>query len=262
MKKYITITTLFLAGTASLCAATYTWTGSAGDRLWGNSSNWDLNNGYYPQSDSDIAVVGENMGTITWTTEQPYFGASNAITLGKGSEISCQFPNNSTGDFKFNTLNLYGVFSAEGTNALGFGRDFTVNFGDITETSSGLMDLSGFTGMLWGNSHTVTLTASAKVKGIGEIELLKFGASVYGGSVFVDTDGIAVSDADGNALTLNSDATSVSDLSEGEYALLTSTSGSGGVSILYSAPIPEPSAFGVLAGVGALALVAARRRRR
>lgn len=260
MKKYIAISVLPFVGLTSLCAAEYTWTGAAGDSLWGTVANWDLNNGYYPQSGSDTAIIGENAGTIVWTTEQRYFGATHSITLGKDSEILCQL-GGGTGDLNFDELNLYGTFSAQGTNALGFGRDFSVNFGDITETSSGLLDLSGFTGNLWGNGHTVTVTANASVKGSGEIELVKL-AGRLANSVTFGTEGISVLDSNGNSLTLNSDASSAEELKLGEYAIVSSATGNGGVKILYSAPVPEPSTFGLLAGLGALALVGTRRRRR
>ncbi|MBQ6705120.1 MAG: PEP-CTERM sorting domain-containing protein [Opitutales bacterium] len=261
MKKYIVISVLPFVGLTNLCAAVYTWTGDAGDGLWGTSANWDLDNGYYPQSGSDTAVIGENAGTIVWSAGQNYFGATHEITLEKNSEILCQL-GGGTGDLYFDILNLYGTFSAEGTNALGFQRDFTVNFGNITESSSGLLDFSGFTGLLWVNNHTVTVTANASVKGSGEIELVKLAGSLAGGAVTFGTEDIRVLDSNGNPLVLNTDASSTEDLAMGEYALVSSAAGNGGVKILYAAPVPEPSAFGMLAGLGALALVASRRRRK
>ena len=139
----------------------------------------------------------------------------------------------------------------------------TINFGDITETSSGLMDLSKSSINLWGNDKKVTVTASASVKGSGEINLVTFGVikTIFTGLSF-DTTGIDVLDSDGNALVLNETASSLSDLAEGQYALISSVESNGGVKILYAAPVPEPSAFGMLAGLGALALVASRRRRK
>ena len=257
MKKLVTITALLSLGSVGLCAATYTWNGNAGDGLWGSPGNWDLNNGYYPQSANDTAIIGENAGTIIWTNEQYYFGESSIITLGSGSEIRCSIGSGAN-DFNFNTLNLYGTFSAEGSNALGFKCDFTVNFGNVSAEKSGLLNLSTFTGNIWGNNHKITLTATANVSGSGELNLVKLGK--IADSFSYDTSGIEVVDQFGTKLNLNSGASSVSDLQEGEFAVLASSHTGGGVSILYSAPIPEPSAFGLLAGLGALALVGIRRR--
>ena len=259
MNKLISITTLLAVGSMPAFADVYTWSGAAGDNIWGNPGNWTNNNGYDPQSDYDSAVIGENAGTIIWSVSQGYFGASNEITIGKGSEVICEI-GGGVGDFNFNTLNLYGTFSATCTNALGFNRDFTLNFGDISATEHGFFDLSGVTGTLWSNEHNITVTASATLSGSGELELIKLGGSVY--SFDYDMSGIEVNDTYGNALILNSGASSVEDLSVGEYALIASGAGNGGLTILYSAPIPEPSAFGLLAGLCALALVGTRRRRR
>lgn len=63
MKAFYLLSVLGFCVSTSL-AATYTWTNGGGDNIWNNSNNWDLNNTYFPQSQGDIAVIGENKGTI------------------------------------------------------------------------------------------------------------------------------------------------------------------------------------------------------
>ena len=62
-------------------AAVYTWNGAAGDNMWGNSRNWDLNNGYYPQSNSDTAIIRPGNEVIVWSSTQQYHGATASIEL-------------------------------------------------------------------------------------------------------------------------------------------------------------------------------------
>ena len=121
-------------------AATYVWSGAASNGIYGDSGNWTVNsspNGYYPQhSVNDDAIIGQNAGTITWSTDQDFFGATNTIQIGSGSTLVCS---TSVGDLNVNSITLEGnahlVF--ESTNALGLGRDFTLNFGTFTASEHG-----------------------------------------------------------------------------------------------------------------------------
>ena len=114
-------------------AATYVWSGAAGNGIYGDSNNWTVNgapNGYYPQSDSDNAVIGKNAGTITWSTSQSYFGATDKVIIDSGSILLCT---TEIGDLNVNSFTLKGnsqlIF--ESSNALGLGRDFTLNFSTV-----------------------------------------------------------------------------------------------------------------------------------
>ena len=189
---------------------------------------------------------------------------ANVDNLGmdiNGSTLSVEAQgDDDTGNLAFAELNLYGTFKAENiTNALGFANDFTVNFGDITQESCGVFDFSGMTGKLWFNSHTITVTADATVSGRGTMTLISFAGNTDATAAF-DTTGIAVHDAFGESLTLNASAETLDGLAEGEFAVL---AGNSGVSIIYNvAAVPEPSSFGLLAGLGAIALAVSRRKRR
>lgn len=263
-KMFIAVSALIAAGSGVSSAAVYTWTGDAGNSNWEDAGNWDPKNGYYPQSSQDTAIIGNEEGTpykVVWSMTADYFGATNAITLYEGSTITVADTNNSSENLEFRTLNLYGTFKAESSvkNALRFANDFTVNFGDITQDSHGLLDFSAMTGKLWFNSHTITVNADATVSGRGTMTLISFAGNTDATAAF-DTTGIAVHDAFGESLTLNASAETLDGLAEGEFAVL---AGNSGVSIIYNvAAVPEPSSFGLLAGLGAIALAVSRRKRR
>lgn len=263
-KMFIAVSALIAAGSGVSSAAVYTWTGAAGNSNWEDAGNWDPSS-YYPQSSNDTAIIGSPAGTsaynVVWSMTADYFGATNAITLYEGSTITVADTNNSSENLEFRTLNLYGTFKADSsvTNALGFGNDFTVNFGSVTQDSHGLLDFSAMTGTLWFNDHKITVTADATVSGRGTMTLISFADDTASTAAF-DTTGIAVYDASGESLTLNASAGTLDGLAEGEFAVL---AGSSGVSIIYNvAAVPEPSSFGLLAGLGAIALAVSRRKRR
>ena len=263
-KMFIAVSALIAAGSAVSSAAVYTWTGDARNSNWEDAGNWDPSS-YYPQSSNDTAIIGSPAGTsaydVVWSMTAGYFGDTNAITLYEGSTITVEDPENSSKNLNFVELNLYGTFKADSsvTNALGFGNDFTVNFGSVTQDSHGLLDFSAMTGKLWFNSHTITVNANATVSGSGTMTLISFADNTDATAAF-DTTGIAVHDAFGESLTLNASAGTLDDLAEGEFAVLAESSG---VSIIYNvAAAPEPSSFGLLAGLGAIALAVSRRKRR
>ena len=107
-------------------AATYVWSGAAGNGIYGDSNNWTVDgapNGYFPQhSTNDNAIIGENAGTVTWSTAQSFFGATNTVQVGSGSTLVCT---TTIGDLNVNSFTLEGnshlVF--ESSNAFGLGRD-------------------------------------------------------------------------------------------------------------------------------------------
>ena len=150
-------------------AADYTWVGPEnGD--WATSSNWDLNNAYYPQSNSDHAIIGDNKSVI-WSSGT-YFGASNIVTLGKNSILTLT----AGGNLNVNTFEIGGGSKVNWSNAyaLGFGRSLTINYGTFSADSYGQFNIT--TGQaLWYNSHTVSLVGTldfANVSpGEGTIEL-------------------------------------------------------------------------------------------
>lgn len=105
-------------------ADVYTWNGAAGDNMWGNSRNWDLNNGYYPQSNSDTAIIRPGNEVIVWSSTQQYLGATASIELGAGNTV--RFEANSTAvDLNVSSFTLGGnsMFKLFGSNAIGYGKN-------------------------------------------------------------------------------------------------------------------------------------------
>ena len=178
-------------------AATYVWSGAAGNGIYGDSNNWTVDgapNGYFPQhSTNDNAIIGENAGTVTWSTAQSFFGATNTVQVGSGSTLVCT---TTIGDLNVNSFTLEGnshlVF--ESSNAFGLGRDFTLDFGTFTAAehrSWTATDLTNF----WTNGKTVTFTGTLdmnSLSGSGTIELASIKSAQQGGNLNLDLSGLNI----------------------------------------------------------------------
>lgn len=219
-------------------AANYTWVGPENGQ-WNVSSNWDINNGYYPQSDSDHAFIGDNKSVI-WSGGY-YYGASDSITLGQNSVLSLT----AGGDIAVNTFTIGRNSAVNWTSDyhLGYLRSFTINYGTFTVDSYGQFNVT--TGQkLWYNNKKVTLNGVldfAEVDpGEGTIRLYTLNGSVDG--LNIDYSGLQV-------INTNDRIT---------YEIKQENNG---VSIAYKvAPVPEPATATL--SLMALAGLAARRRRR
>lgn len=194
--KLSTFCILFCLSAGLSQAAIYVWSGAAGNGIYGDSGNWTVDgttNGYYPQSDRDHAIIGENAGTITWSTSQAYFGATSTVQIGSGSTLLCT---TTIGDLNVNSFTLEGnsqlIF--ESSNALGLGRDFSLDFGTITAEEHGTLtatDISGF----WTNGKTVTFIGvldTNSLSGSGTIELASIKSSQLGGNLNLDLSGLYI----------------------------------------------------------------------
>ncbi len=214
MKKLITITSILAAGTLFASADTYTWTGTSGNKKWETSSNWDLNNSYYPQSNKDTAIIGENAGTITISTDFRAFAAAN-VTIKSGSSVSATVGGN-TVDFEGSIFNLLGGrYEVTGTNAIGFKGNFTFNYGDVTSDSQGYFGLTMSSGKMWLQSTAATINASTYSAGQHTITLATIYAPAWdSGPISYNLRGISVS-----GYTLVNDVTDVNALSAGQYAV-------------------------------------------
>lgn len=178
-------------------AATYVWSGAAENGIYGDSNNWTVNgspNGYYPQnSANDDAIIGENAGTITWSTSQGFFGATNTVQIGSGSTLVCT---TTVGDLNANSFTLEGnsqlVF--ESTNAFGLGRGFTLNFGTFTAAEHGTWVATDITNF-WSNEKTITFTGTLdmnSLSGSGTIELASIKSAQRGGNLNLDLSGLNI----------------------------------------------------------------------
>ena len=197
MIRKISILNLLVTCAGIVNADTYTWSGAAGDNMWGNSQNWTNQNGYYPQSDYDSAVINPGNEVIIWSSTQTYHGATNSIELGAGNTIIFE-ANNGASDLKVSAITLGGgaKFELTGTNAIGYNRDFTINYGTFTADSYGQFDVNMTAGTLWTNGKTITLTGNFDTSGLtgsGEIVLYDAsGLSYNGGGTTFDVSGITL----------------------------------------------------------------------
>ena len=183
------------------------------------------------------------------------------------------------------TIGYMGLESGVVTSVnINFGTDGAIIAGHKSSYGGGInfTDSDDVTFVIASNTDATTYTDADVSDLLGRVLLkTKNGDSVAGSGVngiwnLAESDGVAnaltivVQNALGNEL-LNVSATFV-DNKDGKYTwfdkdsglklLLTQSGDADGVSSLKIIAVPEPSAFGLLAGVGALALVVARRKRR
>ena len=78
MKKLVTIAIAALAG--QLLADTITWTGGAGDNLWGTAGNWSAN--AVPTKNDDVSV-GDNVTIMANAT----IALPKTLTFGANSKL-------------------------------------------------------------------------------------------------------------------------------------------------------------------------------
>lgn len=228
-------------------AAVYTWSGAAGDNMWGNSQNWDLKNGYYPQSNSDTAIILPGNEVIVWSSTQGYLGDTASINLGAGNTVRFE-ANHATVDLDVSSFTLGGgsMFKLFGSNAIGYGKNFTINYGTFTADSHGLFDANMGGGVLWTNGKTVTLTGNFDATGLagsGSITLYDASQMSHGG-------GAAVFDVSGISMT-KSDNVDVDIVTSGNKVVINYT-------VAPAVPEPTTATLSLLA----LAGVMVRRRRR
>ncbi len=259
MKNIITIATLLAAGTALANASTVITVKD----LSTNSSEGSI-------SYSVSSTTGTFSGTGLFTKLSDRYTAGftfnlNLTALGITNSSSTFSPSSGTSlqlvDYKTSESS---TFFEIGLAAISTGVQFTWNGGAYSSTLyvpwSNLFDKKYEVGE---NSYvTMTLVAAKQARG----------PSAGNGAALYDKDGAVFKASNGNDykfLDLTSTA-AYSVITLGDVSKLSGASvfsGSPTTDQIKSASqsilvVPEPSAFGLLAGLGALALVGARRRRR
>lgn len=159
MKRSLLFPLLSLLASLPVSADVYTWTGNAGNNQWNVSSNWNLNNGYYPQSSQDTAIIGLDKdgspAEVLWEGGS-YWASTNVIELQEAASLTIS----GNGDLNIDRVAIGAGSSyklvAEGD--LGLGRDFTMDFGTFTADSCGVWDATEIGKGFWGNGHTITVT--------------------------------------------------------------------------------------------------------
>lgn len=268
MKNYITVAALLAAGTAFANAYTvetdstfytnpnawvYVWTGASTDNAWGTAGNWVTLRS--PDASStqaadnapanvDPSFIGYDFSfdngsqVLTSTDDKLTISPSTWLQGGKriylGSNVTLSGGNNGFGEVSF-------------------------NFGDFSGTSTISM------GMFWKQNYTVSFAGDVTMTGDTFSYTLFSATNMYQNDGTWDASAVSVTDASGNKLTYTTDENLIG--TAGYYWLAEEgeanpDGGSPFTLTLNAAAIPEPSAFGLLAGLGALALVASRRRRK
>lgn len=273
MKKIITITTLLTAGTLFASADQNLTINSA------TSGNWDQLNGN-GNSVANITVT-EN-ATITRIDGSSINNLTTInLTVNDGVAFNvtnyAKLPYNCTSNTYTTTIDLGKNSSISVTNALSLGSR-NASFKDITMNS--VLNFAEGSSISAGTLQTVAADASANNTSSITIGV-DFTDSMLvdtAGDTYVDTyvrtlitantytgitaDTFALNnilDLDNRNYTNGGIVSSIENLAAGQYGLVFSGSN---VQFVAVAPVPEPSAFGLMAGLGALALAGTRRRRR
>ncbi len=252
MKKYITIATLLAAGTAFANAAepdgivsTETlWTMNFGSSLAGgyeivNSS------GTYAPAVWDVDGYTDERGVNTSSNKRPHLIGDTGVTWGDAFKFTVTFTLGET----ISASNNWPVVATitDGSSNLRFGP-YTGN--------SNYVNLDGNSGGAFEKTTSDQVKLSSGVEYTAELYVIDNVASLYIDGVLASVgkldsasyvaenrvNNIAIGGDTGSAYRINENVSSIS---------MTKLS-----------MIPEPSAFGMLVGLGALALVASRRRRR
>ncbi|MEG3023693.1 MAG: PEP-CTERM sorting domain-containing protein [Akkermansia sp.] len=246
---------------------TYTWTNGAGNNVWSNSKNWDLNNTCFPQGDTDIAIIGDNKGTIN-VENSKYFFRMNTLTIGSGSTVSIVGAGGPEGSgiekssILVDTINLSGKLISTSAWHKGWDKDTVINYGSIT--GNNVIDLSASNEM-WSNGKTLTLNGALTLASGSAMsyELFAYGTIRSNNADFVfNTTGISVDSLtkQGTKLTQATQGTTYDNLQEGQFSVINDNHH---VKVIYKdfagAAIPEPTTV-TLSLLGLATLMLRRRR--
>ena len=225
MKKCITIAALLAAGTAFVNAA-------------------DLTSTF---TDKETTSIGLSVAGIDGVTGSVALGGGLGFqTSGAaGGESSFFSPNTNVGNGNTWTATFTYDFGAESLTVDSIALDLGIFNASGDWQGSNVERSFDFSATLDNGTNSVTYSASdVTISGVG-----------------VNTQKVITLSGSGLALSRD-DVTLTLEVSRGESNTLGCFIGLNSVTLKDASAVPEPSAFGLLAGLGALALVASRRRRK
>ncbi len=237
MKKYITVAALLAAGTA-FAGADVTFVGSTEDGAEFTFESATSSATVVATLDvtalSNVMLAGSSLGKYTLID----------LIDNDSNDIGLQTNYSSNGTSLISTSGIYGIWNQGGAYSIG------MNSGSLGSESSSF----------WENETkaSVVLTYSYETGTTGVLALGKnidgaVSYYTYGGTW---NTGLRGSTSVFDSVVFDSTIVSSADIYTGVVASAEAAKA------MAVAAIPEPSAFGMLAGLGALALVASRRRRK
>ncbi len=254
MKKLILISSLLAATTLAANAAVVSY-----GNLFDQASSWEIGNGRPGRGKFVISAGSASLANSNWSQSYASYTFTEVLELSSGEELNFKFDlnvQNLDGSF---TLSLIGSNSDSGTIMIGknyqngmYGNklvyaktnDVSKKSYQLKENATDLMGKIDSATQVGSATFTANtkLTVSGTISKVGENYSLKLVSSDHTATVDLGT---------------SFDLKSIGLYGDGANNTNNATFSNLSISI-----IPEPSMFGLLAGLGALALVAARRRRK
>ena len=251
MKNIITTATLLASGTLAMNAAVTIWKDAPKTASGTNVATWDVGSsgltwGYLASYESvvftiDFSSLNQNNSYALFSMKDSSFNGLGAVAIKDGNISLINWTNTSS---PFTATKALSEINASKDLTFVFSRTAALNAQTGGQVSLKVYADGNF------NSAVATLTGRDK---------FYFGGKTWQKLNFGGTSETSYTGNVNSVMPANSAAQQFSLLGAG-YSIgeLKTTD----LKSYYSSAVPEPSSFGLLAGLGALALVGARRRRR